>query len=49
MLRWGAVRAGRATLESVGRAEVNGYQDLHFLSTIETDSFTGKTRSRGES
>jgi hypothetical protein len=38
-LRWGPVRAGKATLEFVGRAEVNGCQVLHFLSTIETDSF----------
>jgi hypothetical protein len=38
-LRWGPVRAGTATLESVGRAEVNGREALHFLGTIETDSF----------
>ena len=38
-LRWGPVRAGKATLESVGRAEVNGCQVRHFLGTIETDSF----------
>jgi Protein of unknown function (DUF3108) len=38
-LRWGPVRAGTATLESLGRAEVNGRQALHFLSTIQTDSF----------
>jgi hypothetical protein len=38
-LLWGAVRAGKATLESVGLGEVNGCQALHFLSTIETDSF----------
>jgi hypothetical protein len=37
-LRWGPVRAGKATLESVGRAEVNGCQARHFLGTIETDS-----------
>jgi Protein of unknown function (DUF3108) len=38
-LRWGPVRAGTATLESLGRAEVNGRQALHFLGTIQTDSF----------
>jgi hypothetical protein len=38
-LRWGPVRAGKATLESAGRAEVNGCQVRHFLGTIETDSF----------
>jgi hypothetical protein len=39
VLRWGPVRAGTATLESVGRAEVYGCQALHFLGTVETDSF----------
>jgi hypothetical protein len=38
-LRWGPVRAGTATLESLGRSEVNGRQALHFLGTIQTDSF----------
>jgi len=38
-LRWGPVRAGTATLESLGRAEVNGREVLHFLGTIQTDSF----------
>jgi len=38
-LRWGPVRAGTATLESLGRAEVHGRQALHFLSAIQTDSF----------
>jgi hypothetical protein len=44
-LRWGPVRAGTATLESVGRAEVNGCQALHFLGTIETDSFVAAIHS----
>jgi hypothetical protein len=38
-LRWGPVRAGTATLESLGRAQVNGREALHFLGTIQTDSF----------
>jgi len=38
-LRWGPIRAGTATLESLGRAEVNGRQALHFRGTIQTDSF----------
>jgi hypothetical protein len=38
-LRWGPVRAGTATLESLGRARVNGREVLHFLGTIQTDSF----------
>ena len=38
-LRWGPVRAGTATLESLGRAEVNGCKALHFLGTIQTNSF----------
>lgn len=38
-LRWGPVQAGTATLESLGRAEVNGREALHFLGTIQTDSF----------
>jgi len=38
-LRWGPVRAGTATLESLGRAEVDGREALHFLGTIQTDSF----------
>jgi hypothetical protein len=37
-LRWGPVRAGTATLESLGCAEVNGSETLHFLGTIKTDS-----------
>jgi hypothetical protein len=44
-LRWGPIRAGTATLESVGRAEVNGCQALHFLGTIETDSFVAAIHS----
>jgi hypothetical protein len=38
-LRWGPVRAGTATLESRGSAQVNGREALHFLGTIQTDSF----------
>jgi hypothetical protein len=38
-LRWGPVRAGTATLEFLGRAEVNGREALHFRGTIQTDSF----------
>jgi len=38
-LRWGPVRAGTARLESLGRAEVNGREALHFVGTIQTDSF----------
>jgi hypothetical protein len=38
-LRWGPVRAGTATLESLGRAEVNGREALHFLGAIQTASF----------
>ena len=37
-LRWGPVRAGIATLESLGRAEVNGREALHFRGTMQTDS-----------
>ncbi|HVO83334.1 MAG TPA: DUF3108 domain-containing protein [Syntrophobacteria bacterium] len=38
-LRWGPIRAGTATLESLGRAEVDGRQALHFRGTIQTESF----------
>jgi Protein of unknown function (DUF3108) len=44
-LRWGPVRAGTATLESLGRAEVNGREALHFLGTIQTDSFAAVIHS----